>query len=121
MRITVCESAFSKVFGDNEVCLMRREQNFSRVTKREALERQKHRCASCGETIHELESSGRESHKYGEAARAHHLIHVQQGGTNEIFNCVILCESCHYSIHEGGNYRSKDVRADKSDYPHYDG
>jgi 5-methylcytosine-specific restriction endonuclease McrA len=101
--------------------IMTRVHEFSLATKRKALERQKHRCASCGETITTLENHGRTAHRFGEAARAHHVLHIQQGGTNEVANCVILCESCHYSVHEGGFYRSKAVIADKSDYPHYDG
>ena len=96
-------------------------QQFTQATKREALVRQKNRCAGCGEQIGELGQLGRKNHKYGEAAHAHHVTHVQQGGTNALFNCVILCESCHYTAHEGGYYRSQAIRADESDYPHYRG
>lgn len=100
---------------------MGRTQEFAPGTKLQALMRQKNRCASCGEKISHLGQTGRKSHKYGEGAHAHHVRHVQQGGTNAVFNCVILCESCHYSIHEGGNYKSKAVRANPSDYPNYNG
>lgn len=91
------------------------------TTKRLALERQRKGCACCGEGISRLEGEGRIDHKYGEAARAHHVVHLQQGGSNDLANCVILCESCHYSAHEGGNFRSKDVLASESDYLHYNG
>ncbi len=100
---------------------MGRMQEFAPVTKQQALLRQKNQCASCGEKISHLGQIGRKSHKYGEGAHAHHVRHVQQGGTNAVFNCVILCEACHYSVHEGGHYRNKAIRANSSDYPHYDG
>lgn len=47
--------------------------------------------------------------RYGETTHAHHMKHCQQGGTNEASNCVLLCQSCHYIVHEGGNYRNKAV------------
>ena len=100
---------------------MSRDEEFTQAIKQQALVRQKHRCASCGAKISHLGQVGRKSHKYGEGARAHHVRHIQQGGTNALFNCVILCESCHYSVHEGGHYRSQVVRANPSDYPHYNG
>lgn len=98
---------------------MAREQEFSQSTKLNALKRQGNKCASCGESIQSLSAVGRISHRYGEAAHAHHIRHFQQGGTNDILNCVIICESCHYSIHEGGNYRSKAVLASQSDFPFF--
>ena len=100
---------------------MAREQEFSQSTKLLALQRQNKKCASCGQNIQSLFVIGRISHKYGEAVHAHHLRHVQQGGTNAVFNCVIICESCHYSIHEGGNYLSKAVIALQSDFPYFNG
>ena len=96
-------------------------EEFTQATKQVALTRQKNRCASCGETIISLGQSGQKSHKYGEGAHAHHLRHIQQDGTKTSSNCVILCESCHYYVHKGGNYRSKAVIASVSDYPFYNG
>ena len=63
------------------------------------------------------------THKYGESAEAHHMRHVKHGGTNDLDNCVIICKSCHYSVHEGGNYRNKAdyLVSFPEDYPHYDG
>jgi 5-methylcytosine-specific restriction endonuclease McrA len=100
---------------------MARDQEFSEQTKFKALCRQNYRCASCGESIQSLKAVGRINHSYGEAAHAHHIRHVQQGGTNDPFNCVIICESCHYSAHEGGNYRSRAVWASQADFPYFDG
>jgi len=47
--------------------------------------------------------------------------HVKFGGTDSLDNCVILCQSCHYSVHEGGNYRFGIVEGSQSDYPHFYG
>ena len=100
---------------------MSRDEEFTRATKQLALKRQKNKCASCGVKISYLGQAGQKSHKYGEGAHAHHVKHIKQGGTSALSNCVILCESCHYSAHEGGNYRSRKVLAISSDYPHFNG
>jgi len=81
---------------------------FTKQTQQDALVRQQLKCASCSERISSLGQMGKQSHKYGEGAHAHHMKHAQQGGTNKLSNCVIICESCHYSIHGGGDYRNKD-------------
>ena len=96
---------------------------FTDSTKMQALLRQKHKCASCGEKISSLKEIGKKSHKYGEGAHGHHMKHDQQGGTNHLSNCVILCESCHYTVHEGGHYRNKssNLIGKESDFPHYRG
>ena len=49
-------------------------------------------------------------------------------------NCVILCRSCHYSVHQGGSWRDASIYDDldllpmrvriakiAALYPHYDG
>lgn len=100
---------------------MSRRAEFGARVKEAALQRQKHCCASCGEQISTTKSGGASTHKYGEPAHAHHIVHAQQGGSNQPENCVILCWSCHYCAHEGGNFKSKDVMATKADFPHYDG
>lgn len=100
---------------------MTRSREFSSATKRLALRRQNYRCASCGTRIFALDQAERDSHTYGEAAHAHHIKPFKFGGTNKLDNCVILCESCHYSAHEGGNYRYGTVEGKKDDFPHYDG
>lgn len=86
-----------------------------------ALARQKHHCASCGTYISCLGEKGRAEHRYGEGAQAHHVQHIKFKGSNSVNNCVILCWSCHYSAHEGGNYRFGTVVGRKSDYPHFHG
>ncbi|HLG17541.1 MAG TPA: HNH endonuclease [Blastocatellia bacterium] len=98
-----------------------RPNEFSRATQQLALVRQKYRCASCGTHIFRLGDAGRAEHQYGEGARAHHIQHVKFEGPKFVDNCVILCESCHYSAHEGGNYRRGTVVGSKSDFPHFDG
>jgi len=47
--------------------------------------------------------------------------HVKHGGTNSVDNCVILCSSCHFSAHEGGNYRFGTVDGTAEDYPYFNG
>jgi 5-methylcytosine-specific restriction endonuclease McrA len=98
-----------------------RSQEFTRKTKLAALQRQKHRCASCGTSIGELGYAGQAAHEFGETAEAHHVKHVKSGGTNTLENCVILCWSCHYSAHEGGNYRRGTVVGTPDDFPYYHG
>ena len=100
---------------------MSRPNEFSRPTQQMALARQKHRCASCGTRITALGEAGRAAHRFGEGAQAHHVRHVKLGGTDAAHNCVILCGSCHYSAHEGGNYRFGTVVGRQSDYPHFNG
>lgn len=94
---------------------------FAERTKQEALARQQNRCASCGTPIVCLGERGLTEHAYGESAHAHHIRHVKLGGTNAVSNCVILCWSCHYSTHEGGNYRRGSVVGEEADFPHFYG
>ena len=82
---------------------MSRPNEFSMVTQQQALLRQRHRCASCGTSISRVGEAGRNEHRFGEGAQAHHVQHVKFGGLACLDNCVILCQSCHYSAHEGGN------------------
>jgi predicted restriction endonuclease len=100
---------------------MARSNEFSKATKQAALERQKHRCAMCGESITALGYAGQAGHKFGEVAQAHHMRHVKQGGSCGVENCVILCWSCHYSAHEGGNYRHGHVDSSAEDYEFFNG
>jgi 5-methylcytosine-specific restriction endonuclease McrA len=88
---------------------------------KQALARQKFRCASCGTTITSLGEPGRAGHKFGEIVHAHHMKPVKGGGLATLDNCVILCQACHYSAHEGGNYRFGAVVATKADFPHFKG
>jgi 5-methylcytosine-specific restriction endonuclease McrA len=97
------------------------DDEFTRSTQEAALARQKHRCALCGTPIKKLGEGGRASHEYGEIAHAHHIRHVKFGGRNDLNNCAIICQACHYSAHEGGNYRFGKVIGAVSDYPWYFG
>jgi 5-methylcytosine-specific restriction endonuclease McrA len=98
-----------------------RANSFSIATKRAALERQKFRCAMCGEKIAALGHAGQAEHRFGEGAHAHHMRHVKLGGTRGLDNCVIICWSCHYSAHEGGNYRRSPIESDATDYEFFNG
>jgi 5-methylcytosine-specific restriction endonuclease McrA len=65
--------------------------------------------------------AGRAEHRFAEGAQAHHIKHVKFGGTDHLDNCVVICWSCHYSVHEGGNYRFGTVTGTPDDFPHYNG
>jgi 5-methylcytosine-specific restriction endonuclease McrA len=101
--------------------MVKSQQEFTRRTQEQALLRQKHLCASCGTPIAEIGEAGRASHRFGESAQAHHIKHAKFGGTNHLDNCVVICWSCHYSVHEGGNYRFGTVVGTVDDFPHYHG
>jgi len=98
---------------------MPRPNEFSEATKRMALSRQKYRCGLCGTKIIQLGTVGRSLHSYGEGAQAHHIKPVRMGGLATVANCIIICQSCHYSVHEGGNYRHGTVVGTQADYPYY--
>ena len=96
-----------------------RPNEFDEITKHKALLRQGNRCASCGTSIFYLGNKGRSTHYYGESAQAHHIRPIKSGGTSSENNCVIICESCHYSVHEGGNYRHGTVVGSSRMFPHF--
>jgi len=98
-----------------------RSSDFSRQTQEAALRRQANLCASCGTTIVAIGRAGRDHHRFFEGAQAHHVRHVKFGGTNDVDNCVVICDSCHYSVHEGGNYRFGTVNGTPPDFPYYHG
>jgi 5-methylcytosine-specific restriction endonuclease McrA len=100
---------------------MLRANEFTEATKRLALARQHFKCGSCGTPIHGLGNVARSKHKFGEGAQAHHIKPVKMGGLATVANCIIICQSCHYSVHEGGNYRHGTVAGTPADYPHYKG
>ena len=94
---------------------------FTSATQQLALVRQKFHCALCGTGIARLGEGGRSQHKFGEIAHAHHVRHAKSGGTNALDNCVIICQACHYSVHEGGNYKHGTVIGRREDFPHFNG
>jgi len=100
---------------------MNRPNEFTPAIQQLALTRQRNRCASCGTTIFSLGKAGQARHAFGEIAHAHHVRHIKLCGNNSLDNCVILCWSCHYSVHEGGNYRWGKVMGEKTDYRYFNG
>lgn len=64
---------------------------------------------------------GTDTHQFGEGAQAHHIKHVKFGGTGDLSNCVVICGACHYSVHEGGNYRFGNVVGKQGDFSYYNG
>jgi 5-methylcytosine-specific restriction endonuclease McrA len=96
-------------------------QEFPAPTQQLALVRQRFHCASCGSRITRLGEAGRSQHAFGEIGHAHHVRHAKFGGPNSLDNCVILCQACHYSAHEGGNYRHGAVVGRREDFPHFNG
>src|ERR1700694_2130230 len=98
-----------------------REQEFSRQTQEQAWLRQGKVCAACGTPILALGVAGQAEHKFGESVQAHHIRHVKRGGTSPFDSGVVLCWSCHYSVHEGGNYRFGIVEGTPDEFPHYRG
>jgi 5-methylcytosine-specific restriction endonuclease McrA len=98
-----------------------RRQRFSRKTQEAALLRQQNLCASCGIALFDSNETGEPAQEFLAGAHAHHIKHVKFGGTNHLDNCVVLCQPCHYSVHEGGNYRRGTVVGTLEDYPHYKG
>ena len=96
-------------------------EEFTRGIQELALTRQDHLCASCGTPIWTIGEAGRAQHQFGEGARAHHVRHAKFGGAGTLDNCVVICQSCHYSVHEGGNYRFGTVVGEPSDFPYYYG
>jgi predicted restriction endonuclease len=74
---------------------MVREGDFSRQTKRAAIERQKGLCAFCGLGLETPWSNG-EYRGY-----AHHLRPLHHGGSDTLANCVYLCWAHHQLIGHG--------------------
>jgi hypothetical protein len=90
----------------------RGRKEFTATTIRQALARQKSYCASCGTRILASGTRAATLHKYGERAEAHHVIPVSVGGTARVDNCVILCRTCHYSVHQGGRWADNSIYVD---------
>jgi 5-methylcytosine-specific restriction endonuclease McrA len=97
------------------------EKEFSTQVKRRALARQDFLCASCASLILPFKARKLVSIAWGESAHAHHRNPVKSGGGGNVENCVTLCESCHYSVHEGGNYKTGTVWGRIRDFPYFYG
>lgn len=81
---------------------MARAFEFDPTTKRAAFQRQWNLCAHCGEDIRSMWD------------HAHHVVPNQAGRLgnppdefiSSADNCVILCDMCHYAVHDSGKYRA---------------
>ncbi len=81
--------------------------NFSRITKNQAFFRQWNNCAHCGGSLLNVMD------------HAHHVFSKQLGKSTvadsewikSVDNCVILCENCHWRVHENGHYLRGAVAA----------
>ena len=95
---------------------MARPFDFSRQVKQEAFQRQWNLCAHCGQDLRDLWDN------------AHHVVPDQAGKAgaaadgflNGVDNCVVLCDLCHYAVHDSGRYRSGAV-APPTYYPYSHG
>ena len=97
------------------------ESEFTAQIKMQAWSRQDFLGGSCGELIVPFGGKKLVSVAWGESAHAHHRKPVKIGGGGNVENCVILCESCHYSAHEGGNYKHGTVWGRIKDFPYFYG
>lgn len=104
--------------------MMGREGDFSRKTKREAIERQGGVCAFCGVTLDTPWTEG-EFRGY-----AHHLRPLLHGGTADLKNCVYLCHGHHmlighgmapFGIDDQGGSSDTWVQMDRDDFEFWDG
>lgn len=67
---------------------------FSESTKQRSRFRQRGKCVHCNESLDWQEEF------------AHHLYPHALGGADCVDNCVVLCGSCHYRVHNDGRFRS---------------
>jgi 5-methylcytosine-specific restriction endonuclease McrA len=81
---------------------------FSKEMQLAALERQHGKCASCGTLIATPGKAGAAQHEFGESAEGHHMIPQKLKGPTTVENCVVVCKSCHYSVHRGGDWKYTD-------------
>ena len=95
---------------------MARPFDFPDAVKEQAFLRQWDLCAHCGEPMPYLED------------HAHHVIPNQAGDPGDaaddllrgLDNCVVLCSTCHYAVHDSGRYRDGPV-APPDYYPYSHG
>lgn len=103
---------------------MARKNEFLRSTKKDAVCRQKGKCAFCGVLLNTPWTEG-EYRGY-----AHHLRPIRHGGTAALDNCVYLCWGHHLLIGHGmapfgidkqGGDSSTWIQLEKDDFPFWDG
>jgi hypothetical protein len=84
---------------------MARPYDFEQSTLKEARLRQYGRCAYCKKSLKAVLEDG------------HHVVPNQSGDSKTpahdwlrtALNCVILCDICHYRVHDGGRYKNGAV------------
>ena len=84
---------------------MARAFDFTEAAKQQARLRQWGLCAHCGTLLDDL------------VEHAHHVVPNQSGNPGKIDhlwlktaqNCVIICDVCHYRVHENGRFRAGAV------------
>ena len=92
-------------------------QNFPKAMQRQALARQRFRCASCGTAVFATGKQGADAHRFGEGAEGHHVIPHKAEGPITVENCVVLCRSCHLSAHQGGRFADISIYDDLAGRP----
>lgn len=84
----------------------RRLFEFSPAVKRQALERQGHHCASCGDSLVDLPSIAHHAGITAQEARATQL-HDSPEYVRSVDNCAMVCTECHEQFqHDGGKFRT---------------
>jgi hypothetical protein len=94
----------------------RRPFDFKDAVIDEARLRQNGKCACCGTSLDDVWEN------------AHHVIPNQSGEPGnpkhawlmQVDNCVVLCENCHYRVHQDGRYQNGTI-AGPDYYPHSHG
>jgi hypothetical protein len=94
----------------------RRPFDFTETVANEARLRQNGKCACCGMSLDDVMEN------------AHHVIPNQSGEAKnpdhawlmKVENCVILCEDCHYRVHQDGRYQNGAI-AGPDYYPYSHG
>ena len=81
---------------------------FSDATKNAARLRQWGLCGRCGHNL---------DHLWEEA---HHIRPQALGGSDDVDNCVVLCDKCNQAAHNFGNFRSLIV-APRDYFPFFNG
>lgn len=83
-----------------EILNKARDEGFSEEVKIEAWNNAKGRCEICGKQL------AWENHNEGErgAWEAHHIIPKSERGSNDRFNCQILCLDCHKKTQSYGKH-----------------
>lgn len=99
----------------------RPEDEFTWHVKLQALCRQDFLCASCASLIVPFSDRKLRSVAWGESAHAHHRRPMGDHGRGTVGNCVVICESCHYSAHFGGDYKNRKDWGRVGDFPYFHG